>query len=141
MTTRRGEAAALAGLLAVAGVTHFARPGFYDPIVPRALAGPARFWTYASGVAELAVAAAVAHDDPPDRRPGRGRPLRRRPAGQRADGPRLAAAERRGASRRLRPAAVAGPADLVGGPGGPRPVATPVMAEPGRGQDLPALLS
>ena len=68
MTTRRGEAAALAGLLAVAGVTHFVRPGFYDPIVPRALPGPARFWTYASGVAELAVAAAVAH--PATRRTG-----------------------------------------------------------------------
>ncbi|MGC5021173.1 DoxX family protein [Micromonospora sp. DT47] len=61
MTTRRGEAVALAGLLATAGVTHLARPAFYDRIVPRALPGPARFWTYASGVAELAVAAAVAH--------------------------------------------------------------------------------
>lgn len=68
MTTRRGEAVALAGLLAAAGVTHFVRPGFYDPIVPRALPGPARFWTYASGVAELAVAAAVAH--PATRRTG-----------------------------------------------------------------------
>ncbi|MET8120627.1 hypothetical protein [Micromonospora sp. NPDC005189] len=61
MTTHRGEAAALAGLLATAGVTHLLRPGLYDPIVPRALPGPARFWTYASGVAELAVAAAVAN--------------------------------------------------------------------------------
>ncbi|MFC0005733.1 MauE/DoxX family redox-associated membrane protein [Micromonospora siamensis] len=60
MTSRRGEALALAGLLAAAGVTHLARPRFYDPIVPRRLPGPARFWTYASGVAELAVAAAVA---------------------------------------------------------------------------------
>ncbi|PTA46750.1 hypothetical protein [Micromonospora sp. RP3T] len=68
MTHRRGEAVALAGLLAAAGVTHFARPGFYDPIVPRVLPGPARFWTYASGVAELAVAAAVAH--PATRRRG-----------------------------------------------------------------------
>ncbi|SBT52881.1 DoxX family protein [Micromonospora auratinigra] len=68
MTTRRAEAVALAGLLAAAGVTHFTRPGFYDPIVPRALPGPARFWTYASGVAELAVAAAVAH--PATRRRG-----------------------------------------------------------------------
>ncbi|WP_433347997.1 hypothetical protein [Micromonospora sp. CA-111912] len=61
MTERRGEALALAGLLAAAGVTHLVKPGLYDPIVPRALPGPARFWTYASGVAELAVAAAVAH--------------------------------------------------------------------------------
>ncbi|WP_446218901.1 DoxX family protein [Micromonospora sp. IBHARD004] len=68
MTTRRAEAAALAGLLAAAGVTHLLRPGFYDPIVPRALPGPARFWTYASGVAELTVAAAVAH--PATRRTG-----------------------------------------------------------------------
>jgi uncharacterized membrane protein len=68
MTSRRGEAVALAGLLAAAGVTHFVRPAFYDPIVPRALPGPARFWTYASGVAELAVAAAVAH--PATRRTG-----------------------------------------------------------------------
>ncbi|MEH0818669.1 MULTISPECIES: DoxX family protein [unclassified Micromonospora] len=68
MTTRRGEAAALAGLLATAGVTHFLRPRFYDAIVPRALPGPARFWTYASGVAELTVAAAVAH--PATRRRG-----------------------------------------------------------------------
>ncbi|GAB4102194.1 hypothetical protein AB0C50_30510 [Micromonospora taraxaci] len=68
MTNRRGEAAALAGLLAIAGVTHLVRPGFYDPIVPRTLPGPARFWTYASGVAELAVAAAVAH--PNTRRAG-----------------------------------------------------------------------
>ncbi|WCN82671.1 DoxX family protein [Micromonospora sp. LH3U1] len=68
MTTRRGEAVALAGLLATAGVTHLLRPSFYDPIVPSALPGPARFWTYASGVAELAVAAAVAN--PATRRAG-----------------------------------------------------------------------
>ncbi|MFF4881093.1 hypothetical protein [Micromonospora sp. NPDC000668] len=68
MSNRRGEAAALAGLLAVAGVTHLLRPNLYDPIVPGALPGPARFWTYASGVAELAVAAAVAN--PATRRAG-----------------------------------------------------------------------
>ncbi|MFG1883498.1 hypothetical protein [Micromonospora sp. NPDC049102] len=68
MTTRRGEAVALAGLLATAGVTHLLRPGYYDPIVPRTLPGPARLWTYASGFAELAVAAAVAH--PATRRTG-----------------------------------------------------------------------
>ena len=50
----------LTALLAGAGVTHLLRPGFYDPIVPHVLPGPARAWTYASGVAELAVAAAVA---------------------------------------------------------------------------------
>lgn len=55
------EAYALAGLLAAAGVTHFSVPAGYDRIVPRALPGRARWWTYGSGVAELALAAAVAH--------------------------------------------------------------------------------
>lgn len=49
----------LAGLLAAAGVTHFARPRPYDEIVPRALPGSPRTWTYASGAAELALAAGV----------------------------------------------------------------------------------
>ena len=57
----RHGAWALAGLLAAAGVTHFARPRVYDAIVPASLPGGRRFWTYASGVAELATAAAVAH--------------------------------------------------------------------------------
>ncbi|WDZ87302.1 DoxX family protein [Micromonospora cathayae] len=69
MTDRTDRGAlALAGLLAFAGVTHLTRPRFYDPIVPRSLPGPARFWTYVSGVAELAVAAAVTH--PATRRAG-----------------------------------------------------------------------
>jgi uncharacterized membrane protein len=50
---------ALAGVLLIAGATHLLRPGFYDPIVPRALPGDARTWTYGSGMAELAVAAAL----------------------------------------------------------------------------------
>ncbi|HUR15075.1 MAG TPA: MauE/DoxX family redox-associated membrane protein [Mycobacteriales bacterium] len=50
----------LAGLLAGAAMTHFTHPGFYDQIVPRALPGPSRAWTWGSGVAELAVAGAVA---------------------------------------------------------------------------------
>jgi len=57
----RGEAFALAGLLATAGVTHFATPRQYDAIVPRSLPGSPRFWTYASGAAELATAAAIAY--------------------------------------------------------------------------------
>lgn len=57
----------LAGFLAGAGVMHFATPRFFDAIVPKALPNP-RFWTYASGVAELGVAAAVAH--PRTRRAG-----------------------------------------------------------------------
>jgi uncharacterized membrane protein len=44
----------------VAGLTHFLRPTFYDPIVPRILPGWARTWTLASGAAELACAAAIA---------------------------------------------------------------------------------
>ena len=58
----------LAALLAGAGVTHFVKPGFYDPIVPHALPGPARAWTYVSGVAEIGVAAVVAR--PATRRRG-----------------------------------------------------------------------
>jgi uncharacterized membrane protein len=59
MTSPR-PALALSALLAVAGVTHFAYPKPYDRIVPTALPGSARTWTYLSGVAELAVAATVA---------------------------------------------------------------------------------
>ncbi len=50
----------LTALLTAAGVAHFLKPGFYDPLIPDALPGSARAWTYGSGVAELAVAAAVA---------------------------------------------------------------------------------
>ncbi|WP_030678711.1 DoxX family protein [Streptomyces cellulosae] len=50
----------LAGLLAAAGVTHFAAPRPYDAMVPSGLPGSARAWTYASGVAEVALAAGVA---------------------------------------------------------------------------------
>ncbi|MEU3663895.1 MauE/DoxX family redox-associated membrane protein [Streptomyces sp. NPDC032940] len=50
----------LAGLLATAGVAHFAQPRPFDVIVPRGLPGPPRAWTYASGVAELALAAGLA---------------------------------------------------------------------------------
>lgn len=58
MTSR--AAFVLAGFLAAAGVTHFVAPAFFDAMVPEQLPGPARFWTYASGLAELGVAAAVA---------------------------------------------------------------------------------
>ncbi|AKZ53905.1 putative membrane protein [Streptomyces ambofaciens ATCC 23877] len=50
----------LAGLLATAGAAHFARPRTFDAIVPRSLPGSPRAWTYASGVAELALAAGLA---------------------------------------------------------------------------------
>jgi uncharacterized membrane protein len=55
------QALGLAGLLATSGVLHFAAPEPFDTIVPRTLPGSPRTWTYLSGVAELAVAAAVAH--------------------------------------------------------------------------------
>ncbi|WP_333743896.1 DoxX family protein [Streptomyces ardesiacus] len=50
----------LAGLLATAGVAHFARPRPFDTTVPRSLPGTPRTWTYASGVAELGLAAGLA---------------------------------------------------------------------------------
>ncbi len=51
----------LAALLFGAGTLHFVRPRPFDAIVPRALPGSARTYTYASGVvAELATAAALA---------------------------------------------------------------------------------
>jgi uncharacterized membrane protein len=46
--------------LATAGVAHFAAPRRFDATIPRALPGAPRTWTYASGVAELALAAGVA---------------------------------------------------------------------------------
>lgn len=49
----------LTALLGGAGALHFLRPQPYDGIIPSFLPHP-RFWTYASGVAELACAAAVA---------------------------------------------------------------------------------
>ncbi len=59
--TRRGEALALAALLTATGVGHFAMPRSLDAIIPRSLPGSPRTWTYLSGVAELAVAAALVH--------------------------------------------------------------------------------
>lgn len=58
--SRARSAWALAALLGLAGTTHFTRPKYYDAIVPRALPGTPRQWTYVSGVAELALATAVA---------------------------------------------------------------------------------
>jgi uncharacterized membrane protein len=52
--------ALLAGPLLGMGVLHFAVPGPFDGLVPPWIPGPARFWTYASGVVELAVGAALA---------------------------------------------------------------------------------
>ncbi|MFF6909442.1 hypothetical protein ACFY9Q_26320 [Streptomyces sp. NPDC012389] len=51
----------LAGLMAGAGVLHFAVPKAFDATVPQILPGAPRTWTYASGVVELALAAGIAH--------------------------------------------------------------------------------
>lgn len=59
--TDDARARLLGAFLAGAGVTHFVFPGPYDAIVPPVLPGPPRAWTIGSGVAELAVAAAVAN--------------------------------------------------------------------------------
>ena len=52
----RGPLAVLLGLFfTIAGVAHFLSPGFFDAIVPPWLPPGERFWTYASGIAELVV--------------------------------------------------------------------------------------
>jgi uncharacterized membrane protein len=45
--------------LAGAGTMHFVVPKFYDAMIPEALPGRARTWTYGSGFAEIATAAAI----------------------------------------------------------------------------------
>ncbi|MGW4481807.1 DoxX family protein [Rhodococcus triatomae] len=52
-------APALAALFLGAGTLHFVTPKPFDSIVPRQLPGEARTYTYASGVAELAVGTAL----------------------------------------------------------------------------------
>ena len=49
----------LASLLVTTGTLHLLRPAVFDSLIPPFLGDP-RAWTYASGLAELAVAAAVA---------------------------------------------------------------------------------
>lgn len=53
------KALALAALLTTTGIAHFARPRLFDAIVPASLPGGPRTWTYLSGAAELATAAAL----------------------------------------------------------------------------------
>jgi uncharacterized membrane protein len=50
----------LAALMAGMGAAHLLAPRPFDALIPRQLPGSARTWTYLSGVAELACAAAVA---------------------------------------------------------------------------------
>ncbi len=47
----------IAALLLGVGTVHFVAPKPFDEIIPVELPGPARFYTYASGVAELVVGA------------------------------------------------------------------------------------
>lgn len=47
----------LAAFMIGAGVTHFVRPGFYDPVVPSWMPGDDRSVVHVSGVAEMAVGA------------------------------------------------------------------------------------
>ncbi|WP_443333813.1 DoxX family protein [Streptomyces sp. CB02923] len=54
------SALTMARMLGGMGALHFLAPKPFDAIVPRALPGSPRTWTYVSGAAELAVAAAVA---------------------------------------------------------------------------------
>ena len=46
----------MASFLGFAGVAHFVVPERFNPLIPPWLPGDAIFYTYASGVAELAVA-------------------------------------------------------------------------------------
>lgn len=57
---RSRVAGALAALLAGVGTLHFVVPAQFDVLIPEQLPGSPRFWTLASGLAELAIAAAVA---------------------------------------------------------------------------------
>ncbi|MFF8457549.1 hypothetical protein ACF06T_23765 [Streptomyces albidoflavus] len=61
MSAPSRSALLLSGLLAAAGAAHFVAPKGFDAIVPKALPGDPRRWTQLSGVAEVALAAGVAH--------------------------------------------------------------------------------
>ena len=60
MATSQRSAVGLVALLGGSGVLHFVAPKPYDSIVPPALPGSARTWTYLSGAAELVIALALA---------------------------------------------------------------------------------
>ena len=55
---RHGPALALAAVLGTAGVLHLRRPAIFASLIPRTLGDP-QPWVLASGVAELACAAAL----------------------------------------------------------------------------------
>ena len=57
--SHRIRAGAWAAAFGAAGVLHFVRPKVFDALVPPDLPGSQRDWTYGSGVAELALSAAL----------------------------------------------------------------------------------
>lgn len=59
-TKKPGLVIGLTALLGTSGVLHLVRPQTFDGIVPRSLPGEPRSWTYLSGIAEIATAAAIA---------------------------------------------------------------------------------
>ncbi|KAB7760240.1 hypothetical protein A5630_07120 [Mycolicibacterium mucogenicum] len=58
-TASQAPAYRMGALLVGMGALHFAAPKPFDGIVPEELPGTARFYTYASGVAEVATGAAL----------------------------------------------------------------------------------
>lgn len=56
-TAKQNRAYRMAAMLTGIGVLHFVAPKPFDSIVPTELPGSPRFYTYASGVAELGTAA------------------------------------------------------------------------------------
>jgi len=56
----RASLVLLVGVLAGVGTLHLVHPEPFEELVPKALGDP-RLWTYASGVAEIAGACALAH--------------------------------------------------------------------------------
>ena len=78
----------MGAMLVGMGVLHFVAPKPFDTIVPAELPGSARFYTFASGVAEAGDRrAAAGAADPAARCAGRGRAVHRRVPGQRQHGP------------------------------------------------------
>ncbi|PXY20908.1 hypothetical protein [Prauserella muralis] len=66
----QAAATRLAAMLLAGGSMHFLAPRFFDGIIPQALPGQARTYTYVSGLAALALGAGLAA--PPTRRAAAG---------------------------------------------------------------------
>lgn len=97
------------------GTVHFLAPTPFDTIVPAELPGSARFYTYASGVAEIAVGGATPATTHAAVGRAGGRPaVPRRLPGQYQHGPAVVGQALADAHRRDRPAAAADPDDHHG---------------------------